>query len=163
VVKSGAEDASSRTKPANRYSIRLTICVNRVWCSAFGVTTTKDIVLVLEFGRGLFVIEAVSPKSAVCKAAGPACLPRSVPGSAMLPHILDEANAGSRNAGGRLRFGASPYQCCRGRRRRRRRRGRLRANAERRTPNAKRQTLPQSFDLLQHSFGDFANLAWGQE
>ena len=31
------------------------------------------------------------------------------------------------------------------------------------TPNAKRQTLPQSFDLLQHSFGDFANLAWGQE
>ena len=31
------------------------------------------------------------------------------------------------------------------------------------TSNAERQTLPQSFDLLQHSFGDFANLAWGQE
>jgi hypothetical protein len=31
------------------------------------------------------------------------------------------------------------------------------------TPNAERQTLPQSFDLLQHSFGDFADLAWGQE
>ena len=36
-------------------------------------------------------------------------------------------------------------------------------NAKRQTPNAKRQTLPQSFDLLQHSFGDFANLAWGQK
>jgi hypothetical protein len=34
-------------------------------------------------------------------------------------------------------------------------------NAERQ--NAERQTLPQSFDLLQHSFGDFADLAWGQE
>jgi hypothetical protein len=38
-------------------------------------------------------------------------------------------------------------------------------NAERRTPNAKRQTRtsPQPFDLLQHSFGDLADLARGQE
>jgi hypothetical protein len=34
---------------------------------------------------------------------------------------------------------------------------------ERRTPNPERRTLPQPFDLLQHSFGDLANLAWGQE
>jgi hypothetical protein len=32
-----------------------------------------------------------------------------------------------------------------------------------RTIRAKRRTLPQSFDLLQHSFGDLADLAWGQE
>ena len=35
--------------------------------------------------------------------------------------------------------------------------------AERRITNAKRQTLPQSFDLLQHSFGDLADLAGSQE
>ena len=30
-------------------------------------------------------------------------------------------------------------------------------------PNAERRTLPQPFDLLQHSFGDLADLARGQE
>ena len=33
----------------------------------------------------------------------------------------------------------------------------------RRTPNAEPQTLPQPFNLLQHSFGDLADLAGSQE
>jgi hypothetical protein len=36
-------------------------------------------------------------------------------------------------------------------------------NAKRRPPNAERRPLPQPFDLLQHSFGDFADLARSQE
>jgi hypothetical protein len=36
-------------------------------------------------------------------------------------------------------------------------------NPKRQTRNAKRQTSPQAFDLLQHSFGDLADLAGSQE
>jgi hypothetical protein len=75
-VKSGAEDTSSRTKPANRYSIRLTICVNRVWghrsqftVGRFRVTTTKDIVLVLvlEFGSAVCLLLKLSVPKALFK------------------------------------------------------------------------------------------------
>jgi len=41
--------------------------------------------------------------------------------------------------------------------------GSKRRTPKRRTPNAKRQTLPQPFDLLQHSFGYLADLAGSQE
>jgi hypothetical protein len=40
----------------------------------------------------------------------PACLPHVIPGSATLHYLSDEPTADARYAGGKLRFGASPYQ-----------------------------------------------------
>jgi hypothetical protein len=67
----------------------------------------------------------------------------------MLIRFLDEPSANREQAGGFSRFGASPHQHLRVR--------------ERVWPTAKRRTLPQPFDLLQHTFGDLADLARGQE
>ena len=60
----------------------------------------------------------------------------------MLLHVLEHASTERKYTGSCLRFGASPPLP---------------------TPNAERQKLPQAFDLLQHSFGDLADLAGSQE